>query len=148
MMARVAMVPWSRRLAVALLAASLVLLPACETVFTRGILLDAAGQPVGGASVRVTAVESGKLVAEAQSDTSGCFNLHQFPPDDGRRFLLDVSLAGYKPVSFTFDLHALVVEGTLAADSSSKESTLVRLTNGQIYGRWEQTCAPPSPVGN
>jgi hypothetical protein len=148
MMAGVAMVPTLRRLPAPLLAASLVLLPACTTVYTRGILLDAAGEPVGGVSVRVTSVPSGKLVAVAVTDTSGCFNLHQFPPDQGRQFRIDVGLGGYKPASFTFGKYDVVVEGTLAAESSSKESVLVPLTHGQIYGRWEATCAPPYPVGN
>ena len=137
-----------RRPAVMLLASSLALLPACATVYTRGILRDAAGEPLGAASVRVTSVDSGKLVAEALTDTSGCFNLHRFPPDEGRRFRLDVDLRGYKPVSLTFGLHDVVVEGRLAAESSGQESVLVPLTNGQIYGRWEATCAPPYPVGN
>ena len=140
--------PFLRRHAAALLVASLGLLPACATVYTRGILRDAAGEPVGGVWVRVTSVPSGQLVAEAVTDTSGCFNLHRFPPDEGRRFRIDVSLGGYKPASFTFDLHDVVVEGTLASESSKKESVLVRLTHGQIYGRWEATCAPPYPPGN
>jgi len=142
------MSPVFRLRAVLFLGVSLALLPACATVYTRGILLDSAGRPLGNASVRVTAVESGKLVAEVRSDTSGCFNLHQFPPDSGRRFRLDVSLAGYKPVSFDFGLKSVVVEGTLATASSGKESAFVELTNGQIYGRWEATCAPPYPTGN
>ena len=136
------------RPSVVFLAASLVLLPACATVYTRGILRDAAGEPVGGVSVRVISVPSGQLVAEAVTDTSGCFNLHRFPPDEGRRFRIDVSLGGYKPASFTFDRYDAVVEGALAAESSSRESVLAPLTRSQIYGRWEATCAPPYPVGN
>jgi len=147
-MGRVAMRPSLRWRAAVLLGASLGLLSGCATVFTRGIVHDAAGEPIGNASVRVTSVESGKLVAEAVTDTSGCFNLHQFPPDSGRHFRLDVSLQGYKRVSFAFALESPVLEGTLAAGSSSKESVLQPLTREQAYGRWELICAPPSPVGN
>lgn len=148
MMGGVAMDLSLRRPRAVLLAASLALLPACATVYTRGILRDAAGEPVGNVWVRVTSVPSGKLVAEAVTDTSGCFTLHRFPPDEGRQFRIDVSLGGYKPASFMFGRYDAVVEGTLAAESSGKESVLVPLTHGQIYGRWEATCAPPYPVGN
>jgi len=143
------MVPPFRRLAIALLAGIQVLFPACATVFTRGILQDAAGEPIGGASVRVVSVASGKLVVEAVSDTSGCFNLHQFPPDSGRQFRLDIARAGYKPASYTFDMaQSPVLQGTLAPDAAEKQSVLVLLTRGQVYGTWQLVCAPPNPTGN
>jgi hypothetical protein len=149
MMGGAAMVASLRRSAVVVLASSLVLLPACATVFTRGILRDAAGEPVGGASVRVTSVASGKLVAQGVTNTSGCFNLHQFPPDSGREFRLDITRAGYKPVSYTFDLsQSPVLLGTLAPDASKKQSMLVLLTHGQIFGTWQLECDPPNPAGN
>jgi hypothetical protein len=149
MMAGVAMVPSLRRLSAGLLAASLALLQGCATVFIRGILQDAAGEPIGGASIRLTSVASGKLVAEGVTNTSGCFNLHQFPPDEGRQFRLDITRAGYKAASYMFELSQNpVLQGTLAPDPSEKESVLVRLTRGQTYGTWQLVCDPPNPTGN
>ena len=121
----------------------------CATVFTRGVVRDPAGQPIGNASVRVTSVESGKLVMATVTDAAGCFNLHEFPPERGsRHFRLDISVAGSKPVSLLFNLQTPVLEGTLATESSAGESRLTPLTNEQAYARWELICAPPSPVGN
>lgn len=121
----------------------------CATVYTRGVVRNKAGEPIGNASVRVTSVESGQLVIAAVTDAAGCFILHRFPPDRrNRHFRLDVRMPGYKPASFLFDLQSPILLGTLAPESSTRQSLLEPLTNEQAYGEWELVCAPPNPTGD
>jgi hypothetical protein len=120
----------------------------CATVFVRGVVRDAAGEPVGNASLQITSAQTGKLLAAGVTDGGGCFHLLVRAPEGEKSFALDASAPGYKPATYTMDLESHIVLTNLAAISSGQPSRIRRLSYEESYGVWELICQPPSPIGN
>jgi hypothetical protein len=124
------------------------LLAGCATVFSRGVVRDANGTPLGNVSIRITSTQTGALVTSGFTDAGGCFSMFKTAPRGEKRFLLDASASGFKPTTFALDLQTPILLGTLAAVSSEKASGFRKLRSEEAYTEWEMTCVPPSPTGN
>lgn len=120
----------------------------CATVFARGVVRDAVGEPLGNASVQITSPRTGQVLAAGVTDAGGCFHLLVAAPQGERRFALEASEPGYKSVTFTMGFDNPILLTTLAAVLSGQPSRIRRLSYEESYEQWELTCAPPSPVGN
>lgn len=133
-----------RRLGLTLLAS----LPAlrCATIYSRGLVEDGAGAPVGGADVRLLRA-GGETVASAVTDDHGCFFLQRTAPRGERRFTLEIGAASYRPARLDVPLQPPVLLATLVADSSSGESRIRSTTAAERSGKWEPRCIPLFPGG-
>ena len=133
-----------RRLGLTLLAS----LPAlrCATIYSRGLVEDGAGTPVGGARVRLLRA-GGETVASAVTAARGCFFLQRTAPRGERRFTLEIGAASYRPARLDVPLQPPVLLANLVADSSSGESRIRSTTAAERSGKWEPRCIPLFPGG-
>ena len=130
------------------LAGALLGLPAfgCATIYTRGLVEDAAGAPLGGASVRLSAT-TGEAVAAAATDGHGCFFLQRSAPKGQRRFTLEIAAPGFKAARLEVPLEPPILVGTLAPDPSAAESGIRPTTSAERAQKWEPRCIPLYPGG-
>ena len=118
----------------------------CGTLYTRGLVEDAAGAPLGGASVRLSAT-TGEAVAVASTDGHGCFFLQRSAPKGERRFQLEIAAPGFKAARLEVPLEPPILLATLAPDSSAAESRIRATTSAERAEKWDPRCIPLYPGG-
>jgi hypothetical protein len=113
----------------------------CGTVDTRGLVEDAAGAPLGGASVRLSGAD-GEAVAAASTDAHGCFFLQRSAPKGEHRLRLEIAAPGFKPARRDVPLQPPVLLATLVDDSAPGESRIRETTASERAERWDPRCVP------
>jgi hypothetical protein len=113
----------------------------CGTVYTRGLVEDAAGAPLGGASVRLSRAD-GEAVAAASTDAHGCFFLQRSAPKGQRRFRLEIGAPGFKAARREVPLQPPVLLATLVDDSAPGESGIRETTATERAEKWDPRCIP------
>jgi hypothetical protein len=122
----------------------LVVLSSCRVdVKTRGRVIDAAGQPVQGATLRLTkdgapapAGASWSSDIPGVTNGSGCIDFGGgIGPLQQYGWQLLVSKPGYKPATTHLEtIHDSVVSVTLARESSLEESSIRHVSEGEGGG--------------
>ena len=122
---------------------ALAFLPAlgCATAYTRGIVEDAGGAAVPGASVRLVGAGD-RPVDTSLTDAHGCFFLQRTAPKGERRFTLEIGAEGYKSARLEVVLQPPILLATLATASSDGQSRIRPTTAGQRSEKWEPACIP------
>lgn len=130
------------------LVAILVALPAfrCATIYSRGLVEDAAGAPVPGASVRMIGAGGG-TVAAAITDAHGCFFLQRAARGDERRFTLEIAAPGFKTARLDVPREPPILLAALAPDSSAEDGGIRATTTSERAEKWEPRCIPLFPGG-
>ncbi|HYX19519.1 MAG TPA: carboxypeptidase-like regulatory domain-containing protein [Thermoanaerobaculia bacterium] len=125
------------------LALALCVLPAlrCATVYSRGIVRDGAGAPVGGAMVRLLG-SGGGTVASTLTDAHGCFFLQRTAPRGEKRFTLEIGADRYKAARLDVPLQPPILLAILVPDSSDGESRIRTTTASERSDVWERQCIP------
>jgi hypothetical protein len=137
--------PWTSRTAFLIVAAAVC--AGCSQVFTRGLIDDGHGNPVGGAQVRVLDATGAPLALDL-TNSYGCFLISARAPKGAKRYTIDVVAPGFKPVRQDFPLAADVLIGALASSSAPDESRLHVASPSERSDRWIPNCAPPLTMGS
>ena len=115
-------------------------------VRARGVVRNTAGAEIENATVRIApASPSEPPLAVLQTTVKGCFDYSDVAPRDEKRFTLDVSAPGYKPVRFDFGIHELALLVVLAPESSEPASQAREMTFPQTQGIYEPLCLTAYP---
>jgi hypothetical protein len=127
-----------RRLALTLLA-----VPAlrCATVYSRGLVEDGVGAPVGGAHVRLLGA-GGETVASTLTDAHGCFFLQRTAPRGEKRFTLEIGAQNTRAARLDVPRQPPILLATLVPASSDGEGRIRSMTASERSDRWERQCIP------
>lgn len=137
-----------RRNPLVLFATAVVLGAGCSSIFTRGLVDDGHGNPVGGAEIRVLDETGTAVLALDRTDSHGCFLVSVRAPKGQQRYTLDVEAAGFKPARQEFDLRVDLLVAGLAPPSSPEPSRIRVATSSERADRWIPNCAPPLTMGS
>lgn len=129
------------------LVAAVALAPACATIFTRGQVEDASGDPVGGADVRILDEAGSALLARDRTDSHGCFFFSLRAPKGQPRFTIEVDAAGFRPARRDFARETDLLIAVLAPTAAAGESQVRVATSSERLDRWVPNCVPPMPPG-
>jgi len=132
----------------AVLTASAVIGTGCSSIFTRGLISDDHGNPVGGATVRVFDETGVRQISFDVTNANGCFLISARAPKGQKRYTLDVEAPGFQPARQDFSLGDDVLIGNLAASSSPDPSRIHVATSSERSDRWIPNCAPPPTMGS
>jgi Carboxypeptidase regulatory-like domain len=120
----------------------------CSSIFTRGQVLDAQGNPLGGAVVRVFDATGTTALSLDRTDSHGCFLISVRAPKGQRRYTLDVEASGFRPARQDFSLGDDLLIAALAPASSPEPSGIHVATYSERTDRWIPDCAPPMTMGS
>ena len=113
----------------------------CATIYSRGIVEGAAGDPVPGAEIRL-ATSGGRTVTATRTDANGCFFIQKTAPKHERRFTLEVGADGYRLARTEIGLTPPILLVTLVPASAEGESRLRETTAAERSEKWEPRCIP------
>jgi len=144
------MAPMSRRGAMrgAFLLAAAAVCAGCSSIFTRGLVDDGHGQPVGGATVRVFDETGATQLSLDVTNANGCFLISVRAPKGQRRYVLEIQASGFRVARQDFALRDDVLMGALAPSSSAEQSRIHVATSAERSDRWLPNCAPPLTMGS
>lgn len=120
----------------------------CSSIFTRGLVDDGHGNPVGGAVVRAYDETGRTLLSIDRTDSHGCFLVRGRAPTGQKRFTLDIEAPGFRTAHLDFALSDDLLIAALAPSSSPDESRIHVATSPERTDRWIPDCAPPMTMGS
>jgi hypothetical protein len=120
----------------------------CSSVFTRGLVDDGHGRPVGGATVRVYDETGVTQLSFDVTNANGCFLISTRALKGQRRYTLDIEASGFRPARQDFELGVDLVMANLASSSSPEQSRIHVATSSERADRWIPNCAPPLTMGS
>ncbi len=123
-------------------------LSGCATAWARGVVRDAEGQPIPGATIVLSAAGATAASSTGVSEASGCFNILASARKEQETFVLTVRAAGYKDLSVSFPRRErLTATLMLLAEGSAGGSVLTRVPASEERRAYEEPCIPPAVPG-
>jgi hypothetical protein len=132
----------------AVFAAAAAICAGCSSIFTRGLVDDGHGNPVGGATVRVYDESGATPLSLDVTNANGCFLISTRASKGERRYMLDVQASGFQTARQSFALADDVLIADLAVSSSPQPSRIHVATSSERSDRWIPNCAPPNAMGS
>jgi hypothetical protein len=117
----------------------------CATVMARGVVRGADGRPVPDATIRVRASGEREPFLAAKSEADGCFNARELAPRGARRFTIELSAPGRKPISLETGTTSPILLVLLEPDSVDEASAVRPMTAAERSALWEPVCAAAIP---
>ena len=121
---------------------------ACSSVYTRGLVDDGHGRPVGGAVVRAYDETGATQLSLDVTNANGCFLMSARAPKGTKRYTLDIQSSGFRTARQDFALSDDVLIVELAPESEPGSSRMRVATPSERIDRWIPNCAPPNTMGS
>jgi len=118
----------------------------CAAIYARGLVADAHGQPIGGATVRVVDAR-GDVVASTSTDVNGCFLFNPRAPGGERQFTLEIGAPAFRSARFPITLSPPIVLAALVPDGAAAPSAIRPATTEERADVYNRTCVPASSPG-
>ncbi|HTY40973.1 MAG TPA: carboxypeptidase-like regulatory domain-containing protein [Thermoanaerobaculia bacterium] len=118
----------------------------CAAIYARGLVANAQGQPIGGATVRVVDPR-GAVVAATSTDAHGCFLFNPRAPGGERHFTLEVGAPEFQTARFPISLSPPILLAALVQDGAAATSAIRPATTQERAGVYTPTCVPASSPG-